>query len=68
MSDGEVINVEVEMNQLLEDIPIGLILEDEETTELDTKTATLLGTITKAPIDETGGGNTGGSLTKVCEC
>ena len=35
MSEGEVLDVEREMSRLLEDIPIGLILEDEETLETE---------------------------------
>ena len=46
MAEGEVQDIEGEMNQLLEDIPIGLILDHEET--LETK-MDLLGTETEPP-------------------
>ena len=55
MLEGEVADVEVEMNWPFEDIPVGLILEDEETPVLETETKTLLGTITKPPTEERGG-------------
>ena len=42
------------MNRLLEDIPIGLILEDEETSALEMKTETLLGATTEPPTEERG--------------
>ena len=42
------------MNRPLEDIPIGLILEDEETSALEMKTETLLGAITEPPTEERG--------------
>ena len=54
VSEGEVWDLEGEMNQFLEDISIGLILDDEET--LETKTETdLLGTETEPPPKESGG-------------
>ena len=40
------------MNRLLEDIPTGLILEDEETIEMKTKN--LLGAETEPPTEERG--------------
>ena len=41
------------MNRLLKDIPIGLILDNEET--LETKTENLLGAGTEPPTKENGG-------------
>ena len=52
MSEGEVLDVEVEMNRLLEDIPIGLILKDEEMPALETEM--LLGTTTEPPPRRSG--------------
>ena len=51
----------------MEDIPIGLILDDEETAERETEMETLLGAITKPPTDERRG-NPGGCLATVREC
>ena len=51
MSEGEVVDVEGEVNQLLEDILGGLILEDKETLE----TKNLLDTETEPPTKERGG-------------
>ena len=39
----------------MEDIPIGLILEDEETPALEMETETLLDTLTKPPIRKEAG-------------
>ena len=50
LSNGEVLDIKVEMNKLLEDIPIGFILQDEETPMLKTETETLLGAITDPPL------------------
>ena len=46
------IDVDAEMQQLLEDIPIGLILEDEEASTL---TETVLDAGTEPPTNERGG-------------
>ena len=53
-SDGEVLDIKVEMNKQLEDISIGFILEDEETPTLETETETLLGAITEPSTEERG--------------
>ena len=50
--EAEVLDVNIKMDQLLENIPIGLILEDEETPALETET--LLDAITKLPTEERG--------------
>ena len=39
----------------MEVIPIGLIVEDEETPALETEMETLLGAITEPPTEESGG-------------
>lgn len=62
MAEGEVRDIEGEMNQLLEDIPIGLILHDEET-----KTD-LLGAETEPPHRGERRGNAGSCLATVYKC
>ena len=52
----------------MEDIPIGLILEDEETPALETEAETLLGAVTEPTHGGERRGNASGCLATVCEC